>query len=138
VIRLYLIAAAAVALCGLVWYAHHEHAVAVEERAANKQLTANLEAERENRKKADESAKRYAARLAIARGPRSPPPRIMCNLPAVPRTSTAASRAHDTAATDDGGVPETVDVGPRLDVSYSACEENLIKLEELQRFLRER
>jgi hypothetical protein len=34
-------------------------------------------------------------------------------------------------------VPEEADIGPRLDVSYSACEENLIKLEELQRFVRE-
>lgn len=102
-------------------------------------LAASLKAERINTEKANESAQRYASRLAISRGPRSPPPVVMCRLPAAKAAvSTAAASPDGAAPPDDPGVLEDVDIGPLLDVPFRACEENWIKLTELQRWIRER
>jgi hypothetical protein len=133
--RLIGIAAIALSIAGGLWYVRHL-------QTSNAQLTAdlsianaNLLAERENARKEHESAQRYAARLAISRGPRSPPPRIMCRVPASVPASAAASGADDATAANDAGVSADVDLGPRIDVPFRACEENLIKLEELQRWV---
>jgi hypothetical protein len=121
-------------LGGLLW---HDHYVTKKLNATKRELSqanADLLAERENTRKANESAKRYASRLTSARGPRSPPLRIMCKLPSsVPQ---APSGTDDAPAPDYSGVHAEVDIGARLELPFRACEENLIKLEELQRFLR--
>jgi FtsZ-interacting cell division protein ZipA len=135
--RLIGVVVAALAIIGLFMHdrwmvKRYEH-----QKAANATLQANLNAERENTRKANESARRYASRISVSRGPRSPPARIMCKLPSVPQAA-ATSRADDAAPPDDTGVHEAVDIGPRIDVPFRACEENLIKLDELQRWIRDR
>ena len=137
-IRLYAYAAIALALAGLL---AHDHWMSRRYKAANAQLRTaevTLITERENTRKEHESAQRYASRLAISRGPRSPPPRVMCRIPASVPTAGAASGTDAAAQPDDSGVLEEVDLGPRLDVSFHACEENLIALEELQRWVMSR
>lgn len=129
-IRLWAYLLVALALSASVFYIRHLQVKAARVEAAETALAT----ERENTRIANESANRYAARLAVARGPRSPPAQLMCKLPSVP---PAARRTDAPAAPDNDRVPAEVDIGPRLDVSYGACEENLIKLEELQRFIRE-
>lgn len=138
-LKLYAITATLLAIGFLVWREH----VAVQKAKAlavqNAQLTATISAERENTRKANESANRYALRIATSRGPRSPPSRLLCKLPRlVPSAGTAVPGDYAAPAPDDSGVSEEVDLGPRLDLSFHACEENLIKLDELQRWVRER
>lgn len=138
-LKLYIWAAIALAFAGVLWHDHHQTKRA--NRLAEKAnvLQASLVAEQESRRKADESANRYAKRINALRGPRSPPPVLLCKLPrSVPHASIAASGTDASPVADDSGVLEDVDIGPRLDLSFLACEANLIKLEELQRWVRER
>jgi hypothetical protein len=134
--RFYIYAGVALLIGYLVWREHSLTRKLATVRVELSQANANLKAEQEDRRKANESAQRYAARIGQSRRPRSPPPKLLCRLPAsVPKA--AASGGTDAAtAPDNLGEHEEVDIGPRIDVPFRACEENLIKLEELQRFLR--
>lgn len=135
-VRFYIYAGIAALIGYLMWREHSLTRKLASVRVELNQVNATLEVERENRRKADESAKLYARRITQARGPRSPPLRIMCKLPASVPQGTAPSGTDDAPAQDDAGVHEEVDIGARLELPFRACEENLIKLEELQRFLR--
>lgn len=137
-IRLGIYVAVALALGGLLWHDHYQTAKANRLAKETNQLRADIQAERENTRKANESAQRYAARITSSRGPRSPPLRIMCKLPSSVPQGAAASGTDDATVPDDTGVHEAVDIGPRIDVPFRACEENLIKLDELQRWVRDR
>jgi cytoskeletal protein RodZ len=139
-LRLYAYAAIALFIGYLLWREHYLAGRVKALRESNAELVATIDTERANTRKANESAQRYASRLAVSRGPRSPPPRIVCRIPAQApaAASTAASGTDAAAATDDPGVSVEADLGPRIDVPFRACEENLIKLEELQRWVRER
>jgi hypothetical protein len=137
-LRFYLYAALAAALGYLLWHERHLAHVVKARNAEIATLTATITTERENTRKANVSANRYAARLQVSRGPRSPPAVLLCRLPAAKQARPAASGTDAAPVADDGGVSADVDIGPRLDVSFHACEENLIKLEELQRWVRER
>lgn len=134
-IRFWIYAAIVAAFGFLIWKDHYNvkrlNATRVELRQAN----ANLAAAQESKRKSDESANRYAKRINAMRGPRSPPPVLLCKLPPA---SIPASGTDAASQPDDSGVLEEVDLGPRLDLSFLACEANLIKLEELQRWVRER
>lgn len=134
-IRFWVYAGVALLIGGLLWKDHYNVKRLNAARTELRTTKATLEAERENTRKANESAKRYASRLAISRGPRSPPISIMCKLPS---PSTTPSGTDDPGPQHEPGVSEDVDIGPRIDVPFRACEENLIKLDELQRWVRER
>lgn len=136
-LRLYAYGAAALAVVALIATAHIQTKRLNAAKSELATAKATILAERENTRKANESAQRYASRLSLSRGPRSPPARIMCQLPRVPE-APAASGTDDAAAPDDAGVHEAVDIGPRIDVPFRACEENWIKLQELQRWVRDR
>jgi hypothetical protein len=137
-IRFWVCAGVALLIGGLLWKDHYNVKRLNATRTELRTAKASLETERENRRKSDASANRYAKRINALRAPRSPAPVLMCKLPKLPSPSTAPSGTDAAGEQHDSGVLEDVDISARLELSFLACEANLIKLEELQRWVRER
>ncbi len=109
-------------------------------KAHETELVATLKAERENTRKANESAERYAISLENLKATRAAIPARsvrLCNAaPGVPATGAAAS-ADDAAA---GRVPQAPgpDIGARLYDLADEADRCVVTLSELQRWVRGR
>lgn len=116
-----------------------------ETRSALKTATATIVAERENTRKANEASDRYQADLNRLSTERSKPLSVrLCRSarvqpPGAPGGPDAASAGHvgEAAAGDSGSIPGP-DIGDQL-LNYAIdAEANMLQLERLQQWVRER
>jgi hypothetical protein len=113
-------------------------------KAELRTVHATLEAERDNTRKANESAQRHQRRADALETDRrdNPLPAVrVCKSARVPEARSAtvtheAPQADHTA--EDAGDSHSVDIGPELDSFATDAESNLIQCEELQRWIVER
>jgi len=142
-------AAAALAVAALIGYLMwREHSLTrklAEVRVELSQANADLRAERDNTRKANEAAQRHQTRADGLEADRrnNPLPAVWVRkCPAsVPETRATAipgeaAQADDTGA--DAGDRQPVDIGPALDDFATDAEANLIQCEELIRWVKER
>lgn len=136
-----LIAAALIlaAIAGLLWHDHHQTDRANRLARENATLAESIEAERENTRKANESAKRYEARSAELEASRrsDPLPAVrVCRSTARVPEAEATAVPHEAAEADNPPADEgDRDIGPALDDFATDAEANLIQCQELQRWV---
>lgn len=144
--RLYIYAAIALALAGLLWHDHYQTQRANREAKRANVAEATVIAERENTRKANEAAQRYQARADGLEADRRSNPlpavivgrvcRSAARMPAAadPASSHEAVEGHDARA-DAEDSDAGRDIGPQLDDFATDAEENLIQCQELQRLV---
>jgi hypothetical protein len=144
--RLYLYAAAAMALLALFWHDRHVTKRLESTKAALSVAEATITAERENTRKANEASNQYQASLRDLERERANVPVVrLCRPPSAVSARPAAGRPDATAAGHVGeaaaGDPvEAVgpDIGAELLAYGIDCEANALQLERLQGWIRNR
>lgn len=144
--RLYIYAAIALALAGLAWRYHYVTKALASTKQELATAAATLAAERENTRKANEASKAYQSDLARLERERADVPVVrLCNkapsLPSsrAPSRPDAASAGHvGEAAAADPGPSVGPDIGGELLDYGIACEANMLQLERLQQWVRDR
>ncbi len=140
-IKVWLGIAAVAAIGFLIWREHMAVQKAKRLTAENAQLTATIEAERENTRKAHEAAQRFQARSDALEADKrdNPLPAVrVCKSARVPQAGTAAV-VNEAAQTHDAPADEgDRDIGPALDEFATDAEANLIQCQELQEWVRSR
>jgi hypothetical protein len=140
-IKFILIGLAVAALAGILAHNHYLSRKYQATKAELVQANATITAERENTRKANESAKRFQARsdaLETDKRDNPLPPVRVCKSTRVPQAGAAAVvneavETHDPPA-DEGDR----DIGPALDEFATDAEANLIQCQELQEWVRNR
>src|SRR5688572_19918477 len=118
-LRLYIYAAIALAFAGLIARDHFQTRKLNRVTAERNQAQANLTAERENTRKANEAEKRHQARAdlleADKRNTPLPAVRVCRSTPRVPTTGTAAVTDEAVEAHNPPADEGDRDIGPALD-----------------------
>lgn len=142
-VKLYLYAAAALALGALVWFARHEHqranAATARAKVAEASIVTLRKAHDHERKIAQEASNAYQSDLRRLQSERDKPLSVRVCKPAsparsVPAGSAAASGSSPTSPLDNG--QETAgDIGPEIGDQLLefglACEANALQLDRL-------
>jgi hypothetical protein len=140
-IRLYIYAAIALALGGLLWHDHHQTQRANRLAGELNQANANLKAERENTRKSNESAKRLQDKNDALETDRrnNPLPAVrVCKRAVVPEARTTAVVDEAPQANDAPEDAGDRDIGPALDDFATDAEANLNQCNELIEWVRNR
>lgn len=142
-LRLYIYAGIALAFVSLFihdrWTAkRYEH-----QKAANVTLTATINAERENTRKANEASNAYQADLRRLEDERSNTPVVrLCKPARVRPAATTAGSDAEAAGHVGGEAAENLVAGPDIGadlLEYGiACEANMLQLDRLQGWIRNR
>lgn len=141
--KLYVYAAVALFIAGLLWKDHITTKKLNAARAENSQLTATLDIERKAREHERAIAKKasddYQARLdSISAAPDLGPVRL-CKRPRVPAaTEAAAAAGTDESAARHVQEQDAPDIGPALNDFVEDCEANAAQLEALQGWIESR
>lgn len=142
--RLYIYTAIALALLGALWRYHYVSTALTRTRAELATATATLAQERENTRKANEASKAYQSDLARLERERADVPVVrLCNkspsLPASRATPRPDAEAPRHVSEAPSGDPEPgPDIGAALLDYGIQCEANMLQLERLQEWVRNR